>query len=176
MSVGGPSVARVLLADVVATCAAVAATPARTGKIAVLAALLARLAPTEIEPAVGMLAGSVRQGRIGVGWASLFSLEVPPAAAPNLTVTAVDAALTELAGTAGAGSALRRRALLAGLLATATDGEQDLLRRLLVGELRQGALEAVLADAVAKAAGVPPAAVRRALMLSGELGDRKSVV
>jgi DNA ligase-1 len=170
LSVGGASVARVLLADVVATSAAVAATPARTGKIAVLAALLTRLAPTEIEPAVGMLAGSVRQGRIGVGWASLFSLDVPPAAAPNLTVTAVDAALSELAGTAGTGSTQRRRALLTGLLAAATDGEQGFLRRLLVGELRQGALEAVLADAVAKAAGVPPATVRRALMLSGELG------
>jgi DNA ligase-1 len=159
-----------LLAEVVATCAAVAATRARTAKIAAMAALLARLAPGEIEPAVGMLAGAVRQGRIGVGWASLFSLEVPAAAQASLTVADVDDALTELAGTFGEGSARRRREALTGLLARATTDEQDFLRRLLVGELRQGALEAVLADAVAAAADVPAATLRRALMLSGELG------
>ena len=159
-----------LLAEVVATCAAVAATRARTAKISAMAGLLARLEPGEVEPAVGMLAGAVRQGRIGVGWASLFSLEVPAAAAASLSVSAVDAALTALGHTSGAGSAQRRRDALTALMAAATADEQDFLRRLLVGELRQGALEALLADAVAAAADVPAATVRRALMLSGELG------
>jgi len=159
-----------LLAEVVATCAVVAATRARTAKITAMAQLLRRLDPDEIEPAVGMLAGSVRQGRIGVGWASLFGLEVPAAVGPSLTVSAVDAVLTALGQTSGAGSAQRRRVLLGDLLAMATADEQDFLRRLLIGELRQGALEAVLADAVSAAAEVPAATVRRALMLSGELG------
>ena len=159
-----------LFADVVATSATVAGTRARTAKTAALAQLLSRLDPEEIQPAVGFLAGAPRQGRIGVGWASVFALEVPAAAAAGLTVSAVDGVLTELARTSGAGSVQRRRELLTSLLVAATADEQDFLRRLLVGELRQGALEAALAEAVAAAAGVPPATVRRALMLSGELG------
>ena len=159
-----------LLADVVATGAVVAATRSRTAKTTAMAELIARLEPGEIEPAVGMLAGAVRQRRIGVGWASLFSLDVPPASSPVLTVAEVDAALTALEQTSGVGSAQRRRELLTSLMAAATAGEQDFLRRLLVGELRQGALEAVLVDAVAAAAGVPAETARRALMLSGELG------
>jgi DNA ligase-1 len=159
----------VLLGEVVGTCAAVAAASARTAKITAMAALLRRLEPHEIEPAVGMLAGAIRQRRTGVGWANL-SLDVPPAAESSLTVSAVDTALTALTQTSGAGSAQRRRDQLTELLSAATADEQDFLRRLLVGELRQGALEAVLADAVAAAAAVPTATFRRALMLCGELG------
>ena len=159
-----------LFADVVTASGEVAATRARTAKIATLAGVLGRLAPEEVEAAVGFMAGAVRQGRIGVGWASVFGVEVPAAPVATLTIGQVDATLAELAGTSGAGSAQRRRDLLTGLLSAATADEQDFLRRLLTGELRQGALEAVLADAVAAAGEVPAATVRRALMLSGDLG------
>ncbi|HEV7210540.1 MAG TPA: ATP-dependent DNA ligase [Blastococcus sp.] len=158
-----------LLADVVAASAAVAATRARTAKAAAIAELLRRAEPGEVEPVTAWLAGEPRQGRTGVGWRTLAGLGAEPAAAASLTVADVDAGLTELTGTAGAGSAARRDALLAGLLAAATADEQRFLGRLLTGELRQGALEGVVLDAVAAAAEVPAATVRRAFMLSGRL-------
>jgi DNA ligase-1 len=164
------SVAGMLLADVVATGAVVAATRARTVKIAAMSELLARVEPDELVPAVGMLSGAVRQSPLGVGAASVFGVDAPPAPQPTLTVAAVDTTLTELAAAGGTGSTQRRHELLTALLAAATADEQDFLRRLLLGELRQGALEAVLVDAVAAAAEVPTTTVRRALMLSGDLG------
>jgi DNA ligase 1 len=168
LSVVAFTMVAVLLAEVVATSAAVAATRSRTAKIAALAGLLRRLEPDEVEPAVGFLAGTPRQ-RTGVGWASVFRLDVPAATQASLTVRDVDVLLSALETVSGAGSVTRRRELLTDALGRATADEQDYLRRLLVGELRQGALEGVLTDAVAAAAQVPAPAVRRALMLSGEL-------
>lgn len=157
-------------ADLAATSDAVAATSRRSAKVAALAAVLARLAPAEVAPAIGMLTGEPRQGRIGVGWASIAAVgERPPATDPTLEVLDVDRALTEVAATTGAGSRARRAERLAELLDRATAAEADLLRRLLVGELRQGALDGVVAEAVARAGGVPAADVRRAAMLSGSL-------
>ena len=106
--------------------------------------------------------------QIGVGWAALRSLP-PPAQEPTLTVAAVDAAFTEIGAVAGKGSQARRAGLVADLFGAATETEQTFLRRLLGGELRQGALAGVMADAVAKAAAVPAATVRRAAMLGGDL-------
>lgn len=160
-----------LLAEVVATSAAVAATGARSAKVAALAGLLARLADDEVVPAVALLSGEPRQGRIGIGWATLSAVGAGPAAEPSLTVGDLDAALDRLAATTGPGSSAARVAVLSELLARATAEEADLLRRLLLGDLRQGALEGVMADAVAKAAGVPAAAVRRAAMLAGDLAE-----
>ncbi|MGZ4655411.1 MAG: ATP-dependent DNA ligase [Blastococcus sp.] len=160
-----------LLADVVAVSAAVAATRSRTAKTEAIAALLRRAAPDEIGSVTAWLAGEPRQGRTGVGRRTLAKLTSAPSPAPSLTVTAVDAALTELAATAGAGSAARRDTLLGDLLSAATDEEQRFLVRLLTGELRQGALEGVVLDAVAAAADVPAADVRRAFMLSGRLPE-----
>jgi DNA ligase-1 len=168
LSVVAFTMVSVLLAEVVAMSAVVAATRSRTAKIAALAGLLSRLEPGEVEPAVGFLAGTPRQ-RTGVGWASVVGLDVPAAAQPSLTVRDVNALLSALETARGPGSVTRRRELLTDALGRATADEQDYLRRLLVGELRQGALEGVLTDAVAAAAQVPAAVVRRALMLSGEL-------
>ena len=159
----------VLLADVVAASAAVTATRSRTAKAAALAGLLRRADPDEVEPVTAWLAGEARQGRLGTGWRTLSRLTGPPAPAPRLTVSAVDRALTDLAATGGPGSAARRDGLVGDLLAAATAEEQHFLVRLLTGELRQGALEGVALDAVAAAAEVPAAAVRRAFMLSGRL-------
>jgi DNA ligase-1 len=163
------------MAEVVTTSEAVAATPARGEKIAALAALLARLNPDEVEPVVAFLAGEPRQGRIGVGWATLVGLAPMPAGEPSLTVAEVDRLLGEVLATTGAGSVGARAALLTELLGRATAPEADFLRRLLTGGLRQGALEGVMAEAVAKAAGVPAAAVRRACMLCGDLGRTAAV-
>ncbi|MEU7812076.1 ATP-dependent DNA ligase [Pseudonocardia sp. NPDC049154] len=161
----------VLLHHVVRTSAAVGATRSRKEKSAALAALLNLAAPEEVAPATAWLAGEPRQGRIGTGWRTLSGLAGAPAAEPTLAVAQVDELLTELAGTSGAGSARRRRELLESLFGAATEEEQAFLVRLLTGELRQGALEGVMLDAIAAAAEVPAAVVRRAFMLSGRLPE-----
>ncbi|BCI52454.1 DNA ligase B [Mycolicibacterium litorale] len=161
-----------LLVDVATASAGVGATSSRLAKTAAIAELLSRAGTEQdarlVTVTVAWLSGELPQRQIGVGWAALRSLP-EPAAAPTLTVPAVDAAFTEIGAVAGKGSQARRAALLADLFAAATDVEQTFLRRLLTGELRQGALIGVMADAVAKAAGVPAVAVRRAAMLAGDL-------
>jgi len=158
-----------LLAEVVRASQAVASTRARTVKVASLVTLLRQLTPEEAEPAVAFLAGHPRQGKIGIGWATLRAIDPTPASAPSIEVLELDAAITALQACAGSGSAARRQDLLGGLLARATGAEADFIRRVLIGELRQGALEGVMADAVAKASGIPLASVRRGVMLGGDL-------
>ncbi|QYG95368.1 ATP-dependent DNA ligase [Iamia sp. SCSIO 61187] len=153
----------------VATSATVAATSSRTAKRDAIAALLRELRPDEIAVAVGFLTGAPLQGRIGVGWRTLQAAAQPPADGPTLTVLEVDAVLTALAGLGGTGSGTERRRLLADLLGRATDDEAAFLFGLVGGELRQGALAGVMADAVARAAEVPTPVVRRAAMLGGDL-------
>nr|WP_205801245.1 ATP-dependent DNA ligase [Micromonospora thermarum] len=154
--------------DLAATSAAVAATSGRRAKVELLADALRRLEPDEVAAGSGYLAGELRQRQTGVGWASLRDLP-PPAGTPTLTVAAVDAAIEDISSVRGAGSQARRRALLHRLYASATADEQRLLTGLFSGELRQGAQAGLLADAVARAAEVPVAAVRRALLLAGDL-------
>ncbi|WP_244253481.1 ATP-dependent DNA ligase [Micromonospora antibiotica] len=154
--------------DLAATSAAVAATSGRRAKVELLAGALRALDPSEVSVGSGYLAGELRQRQTGVGWASLRELP-PPAAEPTLTVTAVDAAIDEIAAVHGPGSQARRRHLLAALLGAATADEQRLLVDLFRGELRQGAQTGLLADAIARAAEVPVTAVRRALLLAGDL-------
>jgi DNA ligase-1 len=160
----------VLLEAVVATSARVASTRARNQKIAALAELLREAEPDEIETTVGFLTGEARQGRIGVGWATLGNIDATCADTPSITVDELDHTISELQTTTGAGSNERRRALLATLASRATTEEFDFIKRLLIGELRQGALAGLMNDAIAKASGLPIAAVRRAAMLSGDLG------
>jgi DNA ligase 1 len=159
----------VRFAEVVATTAEVASTRARSRKAAALAELFGRLAPGEVPVVVAILTGTPRQGRIGVGWRTVAGIEAEPADEPQLEIDDVDAALDRLAGLSGPGSQASRAAELRALLGAATAPEQDLLRRLLVGELRHGALEGLVTDAVAKAAGVPLDTMRRAAMLGGDL-------
>jgi DNA ligase 1 len=162
----------VLLIDVATASADVSASSARLAKIARIADLLTTAGEGgEARPVavvVSWLSGDLPQRQIGVGWAALRSLP-EPAPDPTLTVAAVDTAFTEIRGVTGKGSQARRAVLVADLFAAATDIEQTFLRRLLGGELRQGALAGVMADAVAKAAGIPATAVRRAAMLGGDL-------
>ena len=158
-----------LLADLVETSSRVASTRARSAKIAALAETLAKLATDEIVPAVAFLTGELHQGKIGVGWRTAFRADVPAADDPTLTVLDVDAAIDRLQAMIGPGSVGARQAELTSLFSRATSEEQEFVRRLLVGELRQGALEGVMADALARASGVPLAAVRRASMLAGDL-------
>ena len=159
-----------LFADVVATSSAVAATRSRLTKVEALAGLLRRAeSPPEIEAVVAFLAGAPRQGRIGAGWRTLVELKTAPAADPGLTVADVDKAFEDISLTSGKGSAARRTELLETLFGAATAAEQRFLLHLLAGELRQGALEGVMLDAIASASDTPGEAVRRAFMLSGRL-------
>src|SRR5699024_1046979 len=159
----------VLFADVVATSAAVGATRSRKAKVEALAELLRGLYEAEVEPAVASLAGAPRQGRIRTSWWTLAETRREEASTATLEVGEVDAVLAELAGTSGSGSAARRRDLITGLLAAATADEQDFLFRLMTGEVRHGALEGVMVEAVARAGDVGADVVRRAFMLSGRL-------
>ncbi|GGM18584.1 MULTISPECIES: ATP-dependent DNA ligase [Micromonospora] len=154
--------------DLAATSAAVTATSGRRAKVELLAAALRRLEPVELPAGSGYLAGELRQRQTGVGGASLRDLP-PPAAEPTLTVAAVDAAIAEIAAVQGVGSQARRRALLGALFGAATADEQRMLVGLFSGELRQGAQAGLLTEAVARAAEVPVNAVRRALLLTGDL-------
>ncbi|WP_369371608.1 ATP-dependent DNA ligase [Promicromonospora sp. Populi] len=167
-----------LLAEVAATSDAVAATRSRLAKRAAIADLLRRAAAADqdgaepgadIEIVVAYLAGELRQRRTGLGYAALRDLP-PPAATATLTVRDVDSAFAAMAGLEGPGSALARSTAAGELFGAATEREQAFLRGLVAGELRQGALDSVVVDAVAEAAGVPAAAVRRAVMLRGETG------
>lgn len=153
-------------ADVVAVSSQVGATRSRNAKTELVAQALRAAEPDEVAIVASYLAGTLPQRRTGVGWRSL--MERPdPAADPSLSVAEVDAAITAIAGLAGAGSAGRRTAALNELLGAMTRPEQDFVAGLLTGELRQGALDGVLVAAIAKAADVPDAAVRRAVMLAG---------
>jgi ATP-dependent DNA ligase I len=156
-----------LLDEIASTSIAVAETSSRSAKRDALAACLRRLRPEEVATGVMYLSGTLP--RIRVGWASLRDL--PPAAQPppTLELLEVDAALRRVAAASGPGSQKRRKEEMQALFARAIEPEQRFLRAVLHGELRQGALEGVMVDAVAHAAEVPAADVRRALMLAGDL-------
>lgn len=159
------------LAEVVATSRRIAATRSRRAKVDGLAELLGRAAPDEIAILVGFLTGEPRQGRVGIGAASLWAAKTEAADEAGLEVVDVDQAVGRIPGITGRGSRARRLALLGDLLGRATPGEQEFLRRLLTGELRQGALEGLMMDAIAASSGIEAATVRRAAMLGGELGS-----
>ncbi|GAA3651570.1 ATP-dependent DNA ligase [Nocardioides ginsengisoli] len=155
-----------LLRDLVDVSRAVGATRSRKEKTALISALLVAAEPAERALVAHYLSGRLRQRRTGLGWRSLQSLP-SPADAPSLSVAEVDAAFAAMSVLSGAGSAGRRAALVAELFGRATAAEQEWLRAVAVGEVRQGALEAVVTEALALAAGVPLTAVRRAAMLAG---------
>lgn len=159
------------LTRVVEVSARVAATRSRTDKVAMLAELIAALG-SEVGLGVAYLSGATPQGRIGIGWAAVRAVDVAPAPAdrPHLTLADVDRALDTLAAATGPGSRDRRARVLETLLGQATAGEQAFLQRVLLGELRHGALDGVVVTAIAQAADLPVAAVRRAYMLSDDLG------
>ena len=160
------------LDDLAAASNAVSGTRRRLEKISELGQLLLRLAPEEIPIAVAYLSGSLPQGRIGVGWSVVSQARASnPAAQPTLELRDVDGVFTRIANTRGAGATRSRTQLLVDLFHRATEPEQEFLVRLLSGELRQGAQEGVLAEAIAKAARAPAAAVRQAAMMCGDLGE-----
>jgi ATP-dependent DNA ligase I len=167
---------------VVQTSAAVAATSGRLAKIDHIARLLRDVPAAEITVAVSFLSGDLTQRQIGVGYAALTDLMGgygpavstaaglgQPPAVPQLTLAETDEAFGQIGALTGQGSQAERRRLLADLMTRATQRERDFLVRLLAGDLRQGALDGVMTDAIARAAGVSGADVRRAHQLTGSL-------
>ncbi|MFI6622348.1 ATP-dependent DNA ligase [Streptomyces sp. NPDC050528] len=146
----------------------VAATSARSRKIALLAELFRDAAPDDVPIVIPYLAGRLPQGRLGIGW-KVLSRSVEPAADPTLTVHDVDARLTALGKVSGAGSQAERARLVGELMGAATADEQRFLFGLITGEVRQGALDAVAVEGLAQATDVPATDVRRAVMLAGSL-------
>src|SRR4051794_1406860 len=155
--------------DLAAASDLVRETTSRKAKVAAIADALRALAPDEVAAGTAFLSGVLLQRQIGVGWAALRDGVAPPAADATLTVAEVADAFARIGELRGSGSVAARREALGALFARATEREQHLLRGLLSGNLRQGALEGVVTDAVAQAAGVPLADVRRAAMLRGDL-------
>lgn len=161
----------ILVADLVEVSSRVASTSLRSAKIRELASTLRTLEPSEIEIAVHYLSGEIPQGKIGVQYTTvLTAAQVEPAAQATLTLAELDAHLTQIASTRGTGSAARRLDLLRNLFARSTTAERDFIIRLFAGELRQGALAGVMLDAIAAAANLPVALVRRAAMYAEHLG------
>jgi DNA ligase-1 len=160
-----------LLADVVAASLRIAATRSRKTKVAELASVLASADGAEIPIVIGFLSGEPRQGRVGVGWASMSSAAVPPAADPSLTPSDVDRLIESIPTMTGPGSVQARRDAVSGVMTRATEAEQSYLVGLFTGGMRQGALEGLVTDALALAADVDRELVRRALMLGGSLPD-----
>ncbi|GAA1771302.1 ATP-dependent DNA ligase [Nocardioides hankookensis] len=155
-----------LLADVVATSATVAATRSRKAKVEAIAALLRVASPDEVETVTAYVGGSLRQRRTGLGWRGLSSLPAP-ASSPSLTVVEVHEAFETIAGMSGSGSQAARSSAVDELFGRATAEEQAWLRGVVTGAVRQGALDSLVQEALAVAAEVPLAAVRRAAMLGG---------
>jgi len=160
----------VLLVELVEASESVGATRSRLAKVELVAGVLGRLGPDEIAAGIAFLSGELRQRQIGVGWAALRDLPAP-SDVPSLTLGEADEAFERIGALAGAGSQAARRDALVELFGRATAREAEFLRRLLGGELRQGALEGVMVQALARAAGAEPAAVQRAVMLRGDLKD-----
>ena len=158
-----------LLATVVETSRRIAQTTKRLEKIDLLARLLKQLHRDEAEIAVAFLCGGTRQGRIGIGYGALRDASAPAAVSPSLELTEIDRTFQSILTTQGPGSAQRRSELLHGLLARSIEAEQGFLRRLLLGELRQGALEGIMLEALARASGLPLHRVRRAVMVAGDI-------
>jgi DNA ligase-1 len=158
-----------LLDSVVETSRRVADTSKRLEKIGLLARLIRQLSPEEIEIVVQFLAGQTRQGRIGIGYAALRDARTSPAASPTIEILDVDRILQNVTEAGGSGSQRRRLELLQTMFARATEREQQFLTGLLMGELRQGALEGIMLEAVAKASGISSERVRRAAMLAGDI-------
>ena len=177
--------AYVLLSELVRTSETVAAAPGRKAKIEAIAALLRQAGPAEVPVAVAFLSGELRQRQIGVGFAAIRDLlgdsfwasadgAGPDSTGPHpvgsaLTLADVDAAFAAIGAISGPGTQAERRRLLGEVFSRATPAERSFLTRLLGGELHQGALEGVMSDAVARAAGVSPEQVRRAHLLGGSL-------
>ncbi|HXU83691.1 MAG TPA: ATP-dependent DNA ligase [Polyangia bacterium] len=158
------------LAEIVATSKQVGATRSRLQKTALLADCIRRLPAELVAVGVSYLAGELPQGKLGVGYAALAGLrEGASAAEATLDLAEVDRAFGAIKAEAGGGSVERRASRLQALLARATGEEREFLIRLVIGELRQGALEGLVVEGVARAFSVEPERVRRALMLAGSL-------
>jgi DNA ligase-1 len=157
------------LAELVQASAQVAGTPSRLAKVRILAQCLRALAADEVEPALAYLSGDIPQGKLSLGYGTLRDAARPPAATPRLSVLDVDAVFERIKRARGKGAGASRAAELASLFSAATAPEQDFLVRLIAGELRQGALEGMMLEALASAAAVPAAEVRRAASLAGGL-------
>jgi len=160
----------VLLSTLVSISNQVAATSGRLAKIKLLADLLKQASPDEIELVIAYLSGMIRQAKVGVGWATLQKAKTHVGTSARLQIRDVDQVLEQISTTAGKGSAGEKQRLLSDLFSHATAEEQDFLFRLLTGELRQGALEGIMVEALAKARALPASEVRRAVMLTGNLG------
>jgi DNA ligase-1 len=159
------------LAELVKTSHQIGATTKRLEKTDLLAGFLRRLRPDELAITISYLSGRIPQGKIGAGWSAIQDAAARPAPQPSLEIVDTDRWIQEISRTQGPGSAARRTGSLHRLFAAATEPEQRFLSALLIGELRQGSLEGLMAEAIAKASGIPLERVRRAAMMAGDIAE-----
>src|SRR4051812_36824078 len=161
-----------MLTDIVAASREVAATRSRLKKTGHLAGILRQLESAELPAAVGFLCGELRQGRLGLGPRTLQRLRAEPEpTGPAVTVLELDAVFQALEDLSGKGVASEREQLLAALFARLTAEEREFVVRLILGELRQGALESIVLDALAEAARVSSESVRKAMLFAGSAAE-----
>jgi len=158
-----------LLQSLVEVSQQVAGTSGRLAKIKLLADLLKQASADEIEIVIAYLSGTIRQAKVGVGWATLKKAKSHVGTSASIQVRDVDETFEKISRVSGKGSAGEKQRRLSDLFSRATAEEQDFLFRLLTGELRQGALEGIMVEALAKARDLPANEVRRAMMLAGDL-------
>jgi len=161
-----------MLTDIVTASREVAATRSRLKKIARFADVLRQLEAAELPAAVGFLCGELRQRRLGLGPRALQQVRAEPEPASSaVTVLELDAVFEALEALSGKGVASERQQLLSALFARLSAEERDFVVRLILGELRQGALESIVLDALAKAAQVSSEAIRKAMLFAGSAAD-----
>jgi DNA ligase-1 len=165
----------VQLGQLVETVGRVRATSKKGEKVSLIAELFRGAGGSDAALAARFLTGTLRQGRIGIGWsavrAALDAAAGGPATAPPFSLEGLDAAFEGLAALGGAGSSARRREALASLFRQANEAERRFLAELLLGEIRQGALDGLVLEAIARAAGVDAERLRRAAMFSESIGE-----
>jgi DNA ligase-1 len=162
----------VLLGQLVETSDQVSQTAGRLRKIELLATCLRQLEPDERAIGARYLAAQLPQ-KTNIGYATVHEVmaQATPAQGPWLSLGEVDRRFTAIAELRGTGSNGARKDQLGQLFALATPAEQKYLAGLALGEVRQGALDAIVVEAIAKAAELPAESVRRAYMLAGDLGE-----
>ena len=164
--------------ELAALCRALEATRKRKEKTRLLAEFLEGLEPGEASPAVLLVVGSVfpefDSRVLEVGWrtvrGALEGSKQSTLFSEPLTVMRVYETLERIAEAEGSGSRRVKTGLLRGLLNEADAGEVEVLVRIIFGEMRIGVNEGVMVEGVAEAAGVESSLVRRALMMTGNLG------
>jgi DNA ligase-1 len=160
-----------LLSDLAELRVRVAASSGRLEKRRLVAEYLRALSPKDLPRAVTYLSGrafAVSDARV----LNVRRIPAPTSSArppSSLTLADVAEAFGAVAEASGPGARRLRESRLRDLADRASEAERDLLQRIIYGEMRMGLSEGLVLEAIAEAAPVAPAAVRRAALVTGDV-------